>query len=57
MKFRLFFTYIFIELIATYNQSTNDCYAKNEIQTTGMSSIHCVHACLFLFNGECPIKN
>jgi hypothetical protein len=57
MKFRLFFTYIFIELIAIYNQFTIDCYAKNENQTTGMSSIHYVDACLFLFNGECPIKN
>lgn len=54
MKFRLLFTYIFIELIAIYNQLTNDCYAKNENQFTGMSCIHGVHACLSLFNGECP---
>ena len=57
MKFRLLFTYIFIVLIATYNQPTIDCYAKNENQSKGMSCIHCPHACLFLFNGECPIKN
>ena len=57
MKFRLFFTYIFIEFIAIYNQLTNDCYAKNENQISGMSCIHGIHACIFLFNGECPIKN
>ena len=57
MKFRLLFTYIFIVLIATYNQPIIDCYAKNENQSKGMSCIHCPHACLFLFNGECPIKN